>query len=724
MVRKKFKGGGVTSKPDIAALFAPCNVAMVGASDRNWAPRVYSNLKRFGFEGKIMLVNPNRAELWGERCYPTLGDLPEAPDHLALFVPADAMLKILDEGGRIGARSASLFAAGFGEGGDEKGLSRARQLRQILAAHSIAAIGPNCMGLAVGASKFATMPDEQLAPLKPGPVAALTQSGMLVQTVGRGITDAGLDLAYLLSCGNQVGLTIADFIDHLCRDENLRVIICYIEAVPDAQEFLRAARKARDHGKTIVAVKIGGSEEVRRAALAHTGSLAGSLEAFDAYAREAGVVRVDSLEDCIEAAKFLSRMPRPKSNRVAVMTNSGALKSLMTQAGEACGIEFPKLSDTTRNKLKTAMPDADPANPYDFKRTIPSDQYLQCLQALSDDPDSDIVLAVEEVPRAEGVDRKIANLGAVEDWLANDGTRGKPFAYLSPVSLQDTAYMQAVRGGLKQAPWLQDIYKTFRTIARLSVHPLMPTDHKPGRAVREHRKQLVAKWQEHARALNAPAALNEAESKEIIAAYGLQLPKEEVVPDAASASLAARRIGFPVVIKAVTADITHKSDAGLVITGLGDAQAVEDASRKITSRCATLGAHLSGILVAEQVNGGLEMVLGVNRDPEMGPVVMAGMGGIWLELFKDVAFAAPGIDQLGAVAAITETRAATLLSGYRGGVPADVDALGDAMAVLGQMALEFGDCLEAVDINPVLVGDRGKGAIALDALIVLRPPEQ
>ena len=258
-----------TTKPDIAALFAPRNVALVGASDRNWSPRVRSNLLRFGYGGRIMLVNPNRTELWGEPCYASIADLPEPPDHLALFVPADNSLDILEESKSLGARSATFFAAGFGEGGDDKGKARAARLRGILAGTSLAVIGPNCMGLAVGASNFATVPDEQLTPLQPGPVAALTQSGMLVQTVSRGLVDGGLKLSHLLSCGNQIGLSIADFIDHLATDDTLRVIVCYIEAVPDAAKFLAAARKARDHGKTVVAVKIGGSEEIRRAALAH-----------------------------------------------------------------------------------------------------------------------------------------------------------------------------------------------------------------------------------------------------------------------------------------------------------------------------------------------------------------------------------------------------------------------------------------------------------------------
>ena len=230
---------------NIEALMAPRNVVLVGASDRNWAPRIWDNLKRFGYEGQVFPINPNRDEIWGVRCYASIADLPEAPDHLALFVPKEQTLDILEAAGQIGARSASIYAAGFGEGGDADGRARALRLKEILRTHSIAATGPNCMGLAVGRSKFCTFPDEQLQPLAPGPVAALTQSGMLAQTFARGLVDAGLTLAYLVSCGNQTGLTFADYITHLADDPDLRVITCYVESVANGPAFLAAADKAR-----------------------------------------------------------------------------------------------------------------------------------------------------------------------------------------------------------------------------------------------------------------------------------------------------------------------------------------------------------------------------------------------------------------------------------------------------------------------------------------------
>ncbi len=712
-------GTTVSLSSNIGALMAPRNVVLVGASDRNWAPRIWDNLARFGFEGGVYPVNPNRDEIWGVRCYPGIADLPEAPDHLALFVPKEQTLEILEAAGKLGARSASIYAAGFGEGGDPEGRARALRLKEILRTYSIAATGPNCMGLAVGRSRFCTFPDEQLSPLAPGAVAAITQSGMLAQTFARGLVDAGLTLAYLISCGNQTGLTFADYIDYLADDPDLRVITCYIEGITDGPAFLAAADKARRNGKSIVAVKAGGSEEARKAALAHTGSLAGSTEVFDAFARDVGIVRVDTLEDMVEAAAYLARMPRPKGPRVAIMTNSGALKSLATDAAQTYGVQLAQLDPATETRMRETLADATLANPFDSKRTLRLDEYMACVRALHDDANVDLLLMAEELPRAAGIERKVKNLSALDAFVGAEAT--KPVAAFAPVTLQETPYMQTLRAGMAHLPWLRDVGKSLRTVARILPSGLTPalTPH----ASEPERAGLVAQWRARAAGLSGPTALSEAESKELLAAFGIRGPAEAVVATPDEAVSAAARIGYPVVLKGVSAAVPHKSDAGLVLLGLADAQAVREGAQLIASRCAALGATLEGVLVAEQVSGAIEMVLGLHRDPEMGHAVMVGMGGVWLELFKDVAFAPPGLGLERARQTIALTRASQLLAGYRGAPPCDAEALAQAMVNLGRLACELGDVIEAVDVNPIAVRTQGRDAVALDALVVLRPTE-
>ncbi|MFN3889895.1 MAG: acetate--CoA ligase family protein [Beijerinckiaceae bacterium] len=699
---------------NIGALFAPRSVALVGASDKNWSARVWQNLQRFGYEGKIYPINPNRSEIWGVRCYASLEDLPAPADHLALFVPADPSLEILDQGGRLGARSASLYAAGFGEGGDAAGLARAERLRAILDKHGVAAVGPNCMGIAVGQSRFCTIPDEQIEILSPGPVAVLTQSGMLVQTLSRGVSDAGLTLSCIVSLGNQTGLTFADYINALADDPELRVIACYIESVIDGREFIAAANKARRNGKTIVVVKSGESEAARAATLAHTGALAGEMAIFDAFAREAGIVRVDNLEDLVEAAAFLASMDRPKGRGVALMTNSGALKSMATDAADRFGVSMAALSPETKDRIRAALPDADASNPFDCKRTLASEEYIACVEALHDDPAVDVLLLAEEYPRRAGIERKVKNFAALDRWAAEKRT--KPVALFSPLSLRETEHMRELRSAYRRLPMLRDIGKTLRTIGRIAAfapHPA-PT---PGGETRAA-PAIVEKLRARAASLATPTPLNEAESKEALAAYGLTLPRETIVTAPAAAAAAARDIGFPVVLKAVCSAIPHKSDAGLVLLGLLDSGAVEAGERTLADRCAALGVELEGVLVAQQVSGGMEMVLGVHRDPEMGPAVMVGLGGVWLELFKDVAFAPPHLDEAQAREAIMRTRAGRLLQGYRGGPACDIGALAKAMVAVGRLAIDLGESIEALDVNPIMVTPGG--AFALDALLVLR----
>ena len=319
------------------------------------------------------------------------------------------------------------------------------------------------------------------------------------------------------------------------------------------------------------------------------------------------------------------------------------------------------------------------------------------------------------MPRQAGIERKVANFPGLEKYLAASKPDEIPVAVFSPISLSENEYMQGLREQLPHVPWMHDIAKTFRTLAKLAETGAGREPPAAGEPPAQ-RKAMLTKWRQFASTLNEPAALNEAQSKEILAAYGIAMPAEAVVQNGDEVAAAANRIGFPVVLKAVSADVAHKSDAGLVLLNVSnEAQALAGA-QTLAERCNKIGAKLEGILVAQQVKDGVEMVAGVHRDPEMGPVVMAGLGGIWLELFKDVAFCPPWLDET-----IQRTRAAQLRGGYRGSKPADVDALARAMVGLGQLAREFGDMLEAVDVNPLLVQENGKGALALDGLIVLRP---
>jgi acetyltransferase len=705
----------------IERLFNPRNVALVGASDRtdHWSRRVFDNLRRFGFAGKVFPVNPNRTEIWDVPCFPTLSALPETPDHIAIYTPAETSLQVLREGAAAGARSATFYAAGFGEGGDAAGLRLGEQLRAIIETTGITVIGPNCMGLANGKSGFSTIPDETLQPLAPSAVAVAAQSGALCASINRAVNELGLKISYFASCGGQIGCKVSEFIDYFADQPDLRVILCYIEAVPDAERFLAAARRARANGKTVVAVKIGGSETARAFALAHTGSLVGTAEAFEAVASAAGVVCFSTLEDALEAVEFLARAPLPSGCNIAVMTNSGALRNLITEAADRTGATLAPLSAATQAMLGKALGQADITNPLDTKRTIPTPQYVACVDALIAAPEVDILLAAEDLPLDDGAERRVANLRSREGGAARAKVAGKTVAAFTPFTISKTEYGRRVRAELPSVPFMRDTERTLRVIRALAEAGVRPGGTAPIASAVE--ADIVRAWRERAAALKQSTALNEVESKALLRAYGIAMPNERLVTTAAEADVAAREIGFPVVIKAVSAALPHKSDAGLVVLHVADADGVRQAVAALTARVSALNAPLDGILVAQQLSGGIETVLGVKRDVEMGPVVMFGLGGIYVELFKDVSFAPAGLDLARAEQMVRDTHAGRLLDGYRGGKPGDAGALCAALVGLGRLAQELGDIIEAIDINPFLVCERGRGGYALDGLVVLRP---
>jgi acyl-CoA synthetase (NDP forming) len=712
-------------KKDIEGLLNPRNVALVGASDRSehWSRRVWDNLRRFGFDGGVFPVNPKRTEIWGGPCFASFDTMPEPPDHLAIFTPAAVTLDVLRRGASAGARSATIYAAGFGEGSGIERARLARELRAFLNDSGMTAVGPNCMGVGSAKSRFTTIPDETLQEFAPSPVAVVSQSGAMSTSINRAINALGHKVALLVSCGNQIGCTVGDVVDYCADQADLRVILCYIESLPDPDRFLNAARRARQNGKAVVTIKIGRSEAARASALTHTGALAGSAAVFDVFASAAGIIRCASLEDAVEAVEFLACSPLPRGDGIALMSISGALRSLMIEAADRTGARLARFTDVTRKALANVLGTADVDNPVDTKRTLPSEQYASCLEILTKAPEVDVLLVAEELPLAEGVERRVSNLRVLRHVALRARESGKPVAMFMPLTVGLSEYGQRVRDGMPHVPVLRETEKMLRAvqaIGRAGACRLHAGDFFASPSRSEH----AQKWRQRAAKLAGPTTLNEVESKQLLHGYGIASPPERSVETVAEAERAARDIGFPVVLKAVCGAISHKSDAGLVILGICDVDAVRDGVAKLAARCKALGPRLDGILVAQQMSGGIETALGIARDPEMGPAVMFGMGGTRIELFKDVSFAPPFLDHVQAAAMVEATCVGRLLAGYRGSAPGDRAALSDALVKIGRLARELGDIIEAVDINPFLVRKAGEGAFALDALVVLRPPEE
>jgi len=720
----------------VEALLNPTSIAILGARENptGWTARIFGTLQRFGFPGPVYPVNPRHDEIWGAPCYADLADLPAVPDHLVVMRAAANVSEILREAAAMGTRSATIYAAGFSEMATDEGRKLEAELVDVLEQTGIAISGPNCLGNLSARARLLTLPDDRMRDLVPGPVAMVGQSGTTTPGIARTLIDRGVDVGYIVTSGNETGLAAADYIDYFVTDPEVRLIFCLIEAVRRPQDFLSACRRARAAGKAVVALKMGISDGGRVATLAHTGSLAGAVEAFDAVAGEAGVIRVQSADEAINLMEFLVRADVPPLDGVGVLVNSGGIRGLSVDAADRHGVTVPAFAPDTVSKMRALMGDGPRiSNPLDAAQFLnePTETVLDLIGIIRNDPAIGMVLFQEDLPPTEGLNdankrranRVLSVMKGIEARFLKDG--GKPIALTSPTSYDLSDFTRAVRKEFPHLAVLNEPERAFRTIRTV----LDYRDRKAQAEAASDRPPVslspppeLERIRTISMAAAAPLAMSEPDSKALLRSYQIPLPQEGVATTAEEAVAIAASIGYPVVVKAVAAALTHKSDAGAVQLGLGDAQSVSQACATIARNVASYDAtiELEGWLVAQSVPAGLELVIGIQNDAEMGPVVMFGAGGVWLELVKDVAFAAPGFDRTGAERLIAATKASILLNGYRGDGPYDRAAVIDALVAVGRLAADAGDAIDSLDINPFVALPAGQGAYALDALVIVR----
>ncbi|MFY9956804.1 acetate--CoA ligase family protein [Bradyrhizobium sp.] len=701
----------------IHAMLHPRNIVLVGATDKpgNYAERIWNNLIKYQFEGRLFPVNAKRETIWGVACYKDFSSLPEKPDHVLVLVPARFAVQVIRDAAAAGARSATIVTSGFSELQDEESQKLAAELQQVIRETGLAVTGPNCLGNLSAGEKLFTNIDDRVVTMEAGPVAVAGQSGAIVMAIRQALEDRGVGVGYMVTTGNEAGLETPDLMTYFAADPGVRVIVVYLEGVRNAAVFREACKAARAAGKPVIALKLGASEGGRAAAMAHTGALAGSIETFDAISTREGVIRVRGLDELIETTECFVHADPPKGNRLAAVTLSGGKRGLLIDAFYSAGLNFAPLSQNASDKLEKMLgPGSIVGNPLDagFAAVVDPSVYIQSIKIMIDDPDTDIVVIDAELPKAPHELRE-RNLRIVNDMA---GKAAKPVIYISAMSIGFTEFTKGLRKSLPNIAVMQGMDRAVGAIKSLIGYA----------SLRKEVPDLLSSSKASARALLEKtlkgangAALDEVASKRLLRAYGIPVSKEEIASSAADAVKIAKKIGFPVVAKVVSADILHKSDIGGVVLNLNSAAEVKKAFNDITARVKKLKnkPKLEGILIAQQVRADLELVVGASLDPEMGPVVLFGTGGVDIELMKDVALAGAPLDADEAKQLIGRTKAGVKLKGYRGKPALHVASAVKAIIGLSNLMADAENRIASIDVNPFLINT--KTGVAVDALIVL-----
>ena len=702
----------------IHAMLHPRNIVLVGATDKpgNYAERIWNNLIKYEFDGGLYPVNSKRETIWGVPCYKDFASLPDEPDHVLVLVPARFAVQVIRDAAAAGARSATIVTSGFSELQDEESQRLADELKQAVRETGLAVTGPNCLGNLSAGERLFTNIDDRIVTMEAGPVAIAGQSGAIVMAIRQALEDRGVGVGYMVTTGNETGLETPDLMAYFAADPSVRVIVVYLEGVRNTKVFREACKAARAAGKPVIALKLGTSEGGRAAAMAHTGALAGSIETFDAISTREGVIRVRGLDELIETTECFVHADPPNSNRLAAVSLSGGKRGLLIDAFHSAGLNFAPLSPSATGKLaKMLGPGSIVGNPLDagFAAVVDPSVYMESIRIMIDDPDTDIVIIDAELPKAPHELRE-RNLRIVNEMA---GAASKPVVYISTMSIGFTEFTKGLRKSLPNIAVMQGLDRAVGAIKSLIDYA----------GLRKEVPDIVSSSKASARAAlekalksaNGAAALDEVASKKLLRAYGIPVSREEIVQTAADAVKIAKKIGFPVVAKVVSADILHKSDIGGVVLNLNSAADVKKAFNDITARVKKLKGKpkLEGILIAQQVKADLELVVGASLDAEMGPVVLFGTGGVDIELMKDVALAGAPLDADEARQLINRTKAGVKLKGYRGKPVLHEASAVKALVGLSNLMADAGNRIASIDVNPFLINT--KLGVAVDGLIVL-----
>jgi acetyltransferase len=690
----------------------PRGVAVIGASTspEKLGYQVLENIIRYGYQGGVYPVNPTAPEILGKKAYVSVTDCPDPVDLAVILVPNKVVPGVLEECGRRGLKGAVIITAGFREVGPA-GKALENQLIETAKKYGMRLIGPNVLGIIdtvvhLNASFAAAMPDR-------GYNAFMSQSGALCTSVLDLALGQGIGFSRFYSIGNKADINEIDLLQAWEQDPEARAIVAYLEGITNGPHFMEVAREVT-RKKPIIAIKSGTTNAGSAAVSSHTGTLAGSEAAYDAAFKQVGIIRAGSVQDLFDYANAFSRQPLMKGNAVAVITNAGGPGIMASDAIERHGLRLASLTQETKQKLQAKLPPAaSVANPIDVLGDALADRYALAIETALEDPNVESLLVVLTPQVMTQIPETAEALGRLAQG------KGKPVfgAFMGDEAIDPGAkklrefdvpnYQVPERAVAAMAAMYE--YTQWLATPRLVDEPLLID------------AERIRKLLDQVRA-DGRITMGDAEAREVLEACGVPVPKSVLAKTAEEAVAAAQEMGYPVVMKIASPDILHKTDIGGIKLNIMSASEVRDAFDLIVYRVQRFmpDATIWGCQVQQMVKGGREVIVGMSRDPQFGPLLMFGLGGIYVEVFKDVTFRVAPIDRREAHDMLDEIRGFPLLKGVRGEKPADLAAVADTILRISQLATEFPEIVE-LDINPVMVFEAGKGVMGVDMRLALKP---
>ena len=699
----------IMERQGLQSLISPRSVAVIGASDdvKRIGGRPLRYMREAGFAGTIYPVNPKRETVQGLKAYASVLDLPEVPDTAILAVPAAVTLAAVKDCVEKGIPSAIVFSAGFSEAGAE-GEALQAEIAAVARAGGMRLLGPNCLGVmnpALGYyGTFSVVLDGAF--LAPGPVGIVSQSGAYGSHIAHLVRERGLGISQWITTGNELDISLAEALDHVVAQSETRVVMAYAEGIGNGDRFRAALERARAANKAVVFMKTGRTEVGARAAASHTASLAGSDDVFDAVLRQYGAYRAMTTAEQIDIAYAAAGGVFPKGNKAGIFTMSGGFGIQLADDFTAAGLDVAPMPDTAQAELKALLPYASPVNPVDATAQAVSDMSILTafVQSMMDKGGYDMFSAILGTgPASDSFSKPLRK--ALMAGLARHDRSIRGLTMSAPRNVvadyEADGFLVYEDGGA--------LAKSFGALAAFAdAFDRNDPQPKPGTATELPRGRM-----------------SEATAKSVLRTAGVRFAEEALVRNGSEAAQEAKRIGFPVVLKICSPDIAHKTEIGGVVLNLTDAVSVQRATDEMLERVrkAAPDAEIEGVLVSAMLAGGVKTIVGVHDDPSFGPVVMFGLGGVFVEVLKDVTFRVAPFGVAEAHRMIREIKGYALLEGVRGAPPADVDALAQLLSQVSMFAAANRTRIAGIDLNPVRVMPKGQGVIALDALIELKDGE-